>query len=123
MQVLLNGDSQIKNHLAMKMHLNELVDDVLAHYGARISRVDAHLSDADSAAKTDTDDIHCMLEASLPGFAPVVVEARAATAHEAMHGAVGKLDRAVAHAFGKHDQRHRMAHHGDLSTLEPPLDA
>jgi hypothetical protein len=109
MQVLLNSETQIENHRGMTDELRRIVDEVLGRYGERIVRIDAHLSDANSAAKADTDDIHCTLEASLAGLAPVVVKDRAATAHQAMHGAVGKLDRALAHAFGKHDQHARDA--------------
>ena len=109
MQVLLNSEKQIENHRAMTTHLQEVVGQVLGHYGDRIARIDAHLSDANSAAKADTDDIHCGLEASLPGMAPVLVEERAATAHQAIQGAVRKLDRAVSHALGRHDTRRGRA--------------
>jgi ribosome-associated translation inhibitor RaiA len=111
MQVLLNSETQIKNHLAMTAHLHRVVGVVLGHYGERITRIDGHLSDANSAAKSDTDDIHLTLEASLPGLAPVVVKDRASTAHQAIQGAVDKLDRAVAHVLGKRDSRRERSDH------------
>jgi ribosome-associated translation inhibitor RaiA len=123
MQVLLNSEPQIENHLAMATYLRERLADVMGHYGAHLARVDAHLSDANSAVKSDTDDIHCTLKASLPGFAPVVVKERAASAHQAIGNAVGKLNRAVAHAIGKHDTHRGRTAHGDALPAEPPVDA
>ncbi len=57
--------------------------EALGHYGERITRVEAHLSDANSLAKANTDEIHCTLETRLVGLDPVIVKERAGTAHQA----------------------------------------
>lgn len=107
MQVILNGDAMIGDHRAMTAHLETVLEASLGHFGERVLRVDAHLSDDHGAAKADVADIHCTLEAQLVGMAPVIAKDRAATKHQAIQGAVGKLERAVAHATGKH-QPHRI---------------
>ena len=77
----------------------------MSRFGEHITRVEAHLSDANSAAKANPDEIHCTLEARLVHRDPIVVKDHAATAHQAINGAVGKLERAVATAIEKHDPR------------------
>ena len=103
MQVLLNSDNQIKDHRAMTSYLETVLAQSLSHFGQRVVRIDAHLSDDNSAAKADVDDIHCTLEAQVVGFAPVVAKDRAATMHQAIQGAVHKLEHALAHAIGKRE--------------------
>jgi hypothetical protein len=106
MQILLNTDPRIDGGQAMSDHLDTVVKEALGHYGERISRVEAHLTDANGAARGGPDDIHCTLEARAVGREPVIVKDRAATAHQAIQGALRKLERALATAFEKHDPRH-----------------
>ena len=105
MQVLLNTDPHMGGRQSMAEYLQTVVTEALGHYGERITRVEAHLSDANGPSKANTDEIHCTLEARLVGLDAVVVKERAATAHQAIHGAVGKLERARDTAIGKHDPR------------------
>jgi hypothetical protein len=110
MQVLLNTEPHTKDRPSLAAYLEGAVTEALSHYGARMIRVEAYLSDANSPSKADTDDIHCTLEAQLAGIEPIVVKERAATARQAIHGALGKLERAVAHAVARHDpQREKFS--------------
>ena len=106
MQVLLNTDPHVDGRQAMSDYLTSVVTEAVGHYGERITRVEAHVSDANGAAKAGADDIHCTLEARPVGLDPVVVKERAGTAHQAIHGAVRKLERALGSVFDKHDPRH-----------------
>ena len=105
MQVLLNTDPHTDGRHEMAEHLEAVVKDALARFGEQVTRVEAHLSDANSHAKATPDQIQCTLEARLVGLPPVVVKERAGTAHQAISGAAGKLQRAVATSIGKHDPR------------------
>ena len=118
MQVLLNSDPHVDGRHQMAEHLETVVKDALGHFGKRITRVEAHLADAHSHVKANPDEIHCILEARLAGLEPVVVKDYAGTAHQAIHGAVGKLERAVTTALAKHDPRR-----GTALPNEPELDA
>jgi len=106
MQVLLNTDPHTDGRHEMAEHLESVVKDALGRFGEQITRVEAHLSDANSHNKAGRDDIHCTLEARLVGLEPVVVKDHAGTAHQAINGAVGKLKRAVTTVIEKHDPRH-----------------
>ncbi len=113
MRILLNAGPHTDGRQAMADFLEASVGRAIGHYGERVTRVEAHLSDAIAAGKGEPDEIHCLLEAHAVGVPPVVVEARAASAHQALKAAVGKLARALDGAFGKDDPRHRAKQVGD----------
>jgi ribosome-associated translation inhibitor RaiA len=111
MQILLHADPQTDGSQPMAQHLKTVLTDALARFGERITRVEAHLSDANGRAKTGGDDIHCTLDARLVGLPDVVVKEQAQSAHQAIDGAARKLQRAVGVALAKHDPRgHRVPH-------------
>ncbi|MGZ5156096.1 MAG: HPF/RaiA family ribosome-associated protein [Caldimonas sp.] len=109
MQVLLNTDPHTDGRHEMAEHLETVVQDALGRFGEQITRVEAHLADANSHNKANPDEIQCTLEARLVGLDAVVVKERAATAHQAIQGAVGKLKRAITTALAKHDPRREAA--------------
>ena len=117
MQVLLNTDPHTDGSLEMASHLETVVKDALGRFSGQITRVEAHLSDANSHSKAGPDEIHCMLEARIAGLEPVVVKDHAGTAHQAIHAAVNKLKRAVISALSKQDLR-RNAPMPDDPTLD-----
>lgn len=107
MQILLNSDPNTDGGHLMADHLKQVVSDALARFGDHITRVEAHLSDANSSAKSGADDIQCTLEARLIGLEPMVVKDHAGNAHQAIEGAVRKLKRAVESALAKHEEPRR----------------
>jgi ribosome-associated translation inhibitor RaiA len=113
MQILLNTDPHTDGRHEMAQHLDTVVKDALSRFGEQVTRVEAHLSDANSHVKAGPDDIHCTLEARLVGFDPVVVKDHAGNAHQAIQGAVAKLKRAIATVVDKHDPRRNSAVSGD----------
>ena len=121
MQVLLNTDPHTDGRHEMAEHLEAVVQEALGRFGEQITRVEAHLSDANSHNKASPDEIHCTLEARLIGRDAVVVKDRAVTAHQASQGAVGKLKRALATALEKHDPRRNAAPLADaVADASPP---
>lgn len=105
MQVILNTDHHVDGSHGMAEHLEAVVKDALSRFVDQVTRVEAHLADANSHVKATPDEIHCTLEARLIGMEPVVVKDHAGTAHQAINGAAGKLKRAVTTALAKHDSR------------------
>ena len=105
MQILLNSDPNTDGSQAMAEHLTSVVQRAMARFGEHVTRVEAHLSDANSQAKASDDGIHCTLEARLVGLDPIVVKDHAGNAHQAIEGAVRKLKRAVGAEIAKHDPR------------------
>lgn len=120
MQILLHSDPNTDGRQAMTEHLKTVVTDALGRYGERIMRVEAHLSDVNSAARSSADDIHCTLEARLVGLEAIVVKDSAGNAHQAIDGAVRKLRRAVESEIGKHDPRAQRAKPGGTGDDDGP---
>jgi len=118
MQILLHTDSHVDGNHPLTGHLDTVVKDALGHFGERITRVEAHITDSNSHAKTSPDDVHCTLEARLTGLDPVVVKDNAPSAHQAIHGAIGKLKRAVTTVLEKHDARRHAAPLSDVASDE-----
>jgi ribosome-associated translation inhibitor RaiA len=109
MQVLLHHDSNTEGSHLMAEHLQTVVGAAMGRFGERVTRVEAHLSDADSDARNSPEGIHCTLDARLVGLDAVIVKDHAGNAHQAIEGALRKLKRAVGAALGKHDPRHQRA--------------
>lgn len=107
----------------MAAHLTTVVKEALGRFGEQITRVEAHLADANSHVKATPDEIQCTLEARLVGLEPVVVKERAGSAHQAIHGAVGKLKRAVGTVLEKHDPRHNAPLADAVAKVEVSEDA
>lgn len=106
MQVLLNTDPHTDGRHEMAEHVEAVLVGALSRFGAQVTRVEVHLSDANSHNKANPDEIHCHMEARLVGLDAVIAKDRAATAHQAIRGAANKLQRAVATALAKRDPRH-----------------
>ena len=109
MQVLLHTDPNTHGGHLMAEHLASVVKEAMSRFGERVTRVEAHLSDANGQAKTGNSDIHCTLEARLVGLEPIVVKDHADNAHQAIDGAVRKLKRAISAEIAKHDDRNQRS--------------
>ncbi len=116
MQVLLNTDPHVDGRHQMADHLETMVKEALGRFGEQITRVEAHLADANSQVKANPDEIHCTLEARLVGLDSVVVKDHANNAHQAIHGALGKLKRAVTSALAKHESRRGSTSASDVTS-------
>lgn len=106
MQVLLHSDPNTDGGQLMAEHLTTVVKEAMGRFGERVTRIEAHLSDVNGQAKTGGDDIHCTLHARLVGSDPIVVKDHAGNAHQAIDGAVRKLQRAVGTEIAKHEGHH-----------------
>ena len=103
MQVQVNTDNNIQGRQALVEKAEAMIGSALEHFGSRITRVEVHLSDENSA-KSRGDDKRCMLEARPAGHQPVVVTHVAATLEQALEGAAEKLERLLASTFGRLDE-------------------
>ena len=95
MQVQVNTDHNIEGRAALTDHITSVVETTLKYTSHHITRVEVHLSDENSDKKDGADAIRCTMEARLEGRPPLVVTYDAATVHQAVDGAVGKLARMI----------------------------
>jgi len=116
MQILLNTDSHFDGREPRQEHLESVVREVLGPFGERITKVEAHLTDADSTTLAGPGNIHCTLEARLVEHEPVFARHHAGTAGQAIHGALRKLSCVLASEFEKQDHRYATANHAPEQT-------
>ncbi|MEO5771692.1 MAG: HPF/RaiA family ribosome-associated protein [Burkholderiaceae bacterium] len=122
MQILLHSDTNTDGGHLMADHLQTVVQAAMARFAERVTRVEAHLSDINSQAKSSDGDIHCTLEARLVGLDAIAVKDQASNAHQAIEGAVRKLKRAVGTELAKHDPRsHRSRSEASVGDENPEL--
>ena len=122
MQILLHSDSNTDGGHLMADHLQSVVQNAMARFTERVTRVEAHLSDINSQAKSSDNGIHCTLEARLVGHDAIVVRDHASNAHQAIEGAVRKLKRAVGTELAKHEPRgHRSRSEAAVDDGDPEM--
>lgn len=107
MQILLHASPDTDGSAGMSHHLRTVVQHALGRFGERVTRVEAHLSDADGRSRAAPDALHCTLQAHVVGSEPVVVKHEAGNAHQAIDGALRKLKRAVGMVLARQDPRSR----------------
>lgn len=100
MHIEISHDNQVKVQTADAESINAILEDALARFAERITRIECHLSDV-NAAKGGADDKRCMLEARLSGLQPIAVTQEAASLRLAIEGAAKKLEHALEHRLGK----------------------
>lgn len=105
MIIQLNTDVSIKGTEALAEQVSAVVRGALEHLSQHITRVEVHLSDADSGAKSGPSDMRCLLEARPAGHQPVAVSHQAPTLAEAVDGAADKLKRSLESLLGRMAQR------------------
>jgi ribosome-associated translation inhibitor RaiA len=99
-QIQLNSDKHIVGSPGLQQHVEAVLEQELKHLADRITRIEVHLNDLNSA-KSGDDDKRCQLEARLAGMAPISVEHRAPSIDLALNGAAEQLARALASSQGK----------------------
>ena len=104
MQVQVNTDRHIAGSAALADRVRTTIETTLARFSDRITRVEVHLSDENSAAKGGFD-MRCVMEARVNGQRPTAVTATAATLDEAIAGAAEKLERAIENMLGRLNDR------------------
>ncbi len=86
--------------------MESLVAASLEYFAERLTRVEVHLTDG-AAGRSTGDDIRCRLEARPEGLNPTYVTADAATADDALDGALTKLTHVLDTTFGRRDDKHK----------------
>ncbi len=102
MKIQINTDKNIAGTEALATTLETIITHALERFKDRLSRVEAHLSDENSATKTTPEaDKRCLLEARIEGQQPTSVTHTASNVEEATKGAAQKMQRALDTHFGK----------------------
>lgn len=99
MQIQVNHDNHVRLAGETAARLSKTVEDSLAKFADRITRVEMHLGDTNGGKGGP--DKRCMLEARMSNIQPIAVTHHAETMQLAIDGALERLDHALSHAIGK----------------------
>ena len=100
MLIQVHTDNHVEGSTGLTRHVETEVMNSLNRFGQQIVRVEVHLGDNNSH-KSGEADKRCVLEARLAGHQPVAVNHNAPTLHQAIGGAVGKIERRLEHTLGR----------------------
>lgn len=102
MKIQINTDKNISGTQALSNTLESIITKSLSRFADKISRVELHLSDENSADKTtQLPDKRCLLEARIEGQQPISVTHTASGIEEATTGAAQKMQRMLESHLGK----------------------
>lgn len=102
MQIQINpGDVKLSE--AIEQRVNDALAHLLKRFESRITRIEVHLHDENGPKHGP--DKRCTMEARLAGKQPIAVHEDAVSLYDAIDGAAGKLERAVAHRVERADER------------------
>jgi ribosome-associated translation inhibitor RaiA len=101
MNVQVETDSNVHGSEALKERATIMIESALQHHGDQITRVEVHLADENSRAKSGKRDKRCVIEARPAGLPPVAARHTADTVEAALTGAIEKLQRVLERSLGR----------------------
>lgn len=114
MLIQVNTDNHITGSEELTHEVQSVVARSLGRFGERITRVEVHLSDESSIAKSGNADKRCAMEARLAGLKPMTASHQSASLEEAVEGAADKLEKMLRRTLGRlDDAKGRISHAGD----------
>ena len=101
MQIQINTDKNVSGHEALAQSVEDVLRRVLSRFSDQITRIEVHLSDENSAAKSGMTDKRCLLEVRLAGLQPIAVSEQAQTVGQAVTGAAQQMVHLLETELGK----------------------
>ncbi|HEY3394595.1 MAG TPA: HPF/RaiA family ribosome-associated protein [Lacipirellulaceae bacterium] len=113
MQIRVTTDNNITGSEGLTSHVEGVVADVLGRFSQRLTRVEVHLADENSRAKSGENDKRCTMEARPRGLKPIAVTQQAATIDQAIDAAADTLAKSLDRTLERLDDRKRQSYGGD----------
>ena len=105
MKIQVNTDSSVEGSDDLSQTVEAAIHAALDRYDARLTRVEAHLSDREDKADNNRQGSRCLLEARPSGLDPVVVTGTADSVEGACLDATQKMQSLLDSTFGRIDSR------------------
>ena len=91
MKIQINTDKNISGQDALAQSVEDVLRSDLSHFSDQITRIEVHLSDESSSAKSSMTDKRCLLEVRLAGERPIAISEHAETIWEAVTAATQQM--------------------------------
>lgn len=101
MIIQVNTSNSVSSNGLHNEQIDTMVRNAVQYVANQVTRVEVHLSDENSDAKSGANDKRCRLEARLAGHQPILVTHHAPTFEQSVSGAAGKLKRALDSLTGR----------------------
>jgi ribosomal subunit interface protein len=105
MLIHVTTDNNIAGSDGLNRHVEQVVEDALDRFRARLTRVEVYLADEDSRAKSGQSDKRCTMEARPAGLRPIAVTEQAESLQQAIDGAAEKLQKTLDRMLARRDDR------------------
>ena len=105
MQIQINTDNNISGKDSLAKHVEDGLREELNRFSDQITRIEVHLSDENSSAKSGNKDKRCLLEVRLAGERPIATSERAETLGEAITIATEQMINLLDTELGKRAKR------------------
>jgi hypothetical protein len=111
MQIDVSTDSHIDGREKLTRYVQGHVETALERFGARITRVEVHLTD-ESGGKEAREDTKCVMEVRIGGRPPVAVTSQEASVDSAITAATHKLKHLVESTLARENSLAGHRDHG-----------
>lgn len=105
MLIQVSTGRQTSGSAELNQYVEEMLEAKLKRFGERITRVEVHLTDENTAQKSGGNDKRCQMEVRLAGMQPISVSHHADSHHQALDGAVHKMQHLIDTTLGKEASR------------------
>ena len=105
MKVQINTDNHTDGTGGRSAGIEAFVEERLGRYASRLTRVEVHLSDANSQVRAGGNDKECRIEVRPNGLQPMTVRDQGDTHDQAMRGAINKMKNMLDSTLGKLETR------------------
>jgi hypothetical protein len=102
-QIQVSTDNHIAGSAELTSQVEAVVVDALDRFGDRLTRVEVHLADENSATKFGESDKRCLMEARVAGLQPIAVSHNGSSLDQAIEGAADKLQKTLTGTLGRLD--------------------
>lgn len=114
MQIQVSTDNHISGSEELTRKVEGVVEGALSWLSDRITRVEVHLTDESSSAKSRGSDMRCVMEARPASHQPITVSHDGTSLEQALDGAADKLEKALKRTFERlDDPKGRTSFAGD----------
>ena len=103
MQIQINPGQGVAVSEALDSHISERLERLGRRFGDRLTRIEVHLVDVNGPKGGVNKQVK--MEARPRGLEPLLAEAMAESAYDAVSGAAARLEKVIASRFGKQENR------------------
>ena len=102
MKIQINTDKNISGQDALAQSVEDILRSDLSRFSEQITRIEVHLSDESSSAKSGMTDKRCLLEVRLAGERPIAISEQAESIEEAVTDAIQQMVHLLEAELAKH---------------------